>query len=253
VVLIESTRSARSNLPVLTRGGTDPVTGEEEGIRVHAGTVLPYPALSDLVPPARQPGVHVGDSVTLQGSGLRGDAVTIECRHLRRDTPLIPAIAGIPTDTEIAFTVPDLPPDANGMPVWPAGHYIVRARIRNGERTTTSNALPMALVPVAKNPAPGQKNPAASRNGNTLTITLSCLPAVMPSQDASIVIGNHELSAGARTAATDALTFTATIPSSELPAGDYYYRIRVDGVESRLIDRTKKPPRFDDTRQVTIP
>ena len=41
-------------------------------------------------------------------------------------------------------------------------------------------------------------------------------------------------------------SFTFTVPNVEL--GTHYARVRVDGVESQLIDRSATPPTFFDRR-----
>jgi hypothetical protein len=35
-------------------------------------------------------------------------------------------------------------------------------------------------------------------------------------------------------------------------AGDYWTRLRVDGIDSMLVDRSKTPPVFDPTQKVTV-
>jgi hypothetical protein len=51
------------------------------------------------------------------------------------------------------------------------------------------------------------------------------------------------------TASTSSLTFTV----GPLAAGRYPLRLRVDGVDSRLIaDRTTVPPAYDPTQAVTV-
>ena len=48
-------------------------------------------------------------------------------------------------------------------------------------------------------------------------------------------------------APTENLSFTAT-----LGAGPYYVRLRVDGVDSKRVNRSVTPPMFDPTQRVTI-
>jgi hypothetical protein len=43
-----------------------------------------------------------------------------------------------------------------------------------------------------------------------------------------------------------------TFPIPRAPAGSHYLRLRVDGAESWLVDRTQVPPVFDPTQRVTI-
>jgi hypothetical protein len=239
VVLIESWKPVRSNLPVLTRGKYDAAARRDEGVMVYPS--LRYPTLTALRPPDNQISAKTGDSVDLSGFDLAGNPITVECRHRRQDAVVIPVLIGTPTDTAISFRIPD---------EWPAGSYSVQVRAVQQDRTRLTNTLPMVLAPAAKN-VPG--NPSASRNGDTLTISLACTPAVLPSQEASIVIGDRELISDHRKITTDSLTFSAKIPVQDLPSGSYYYRIRVDGIESQLIDRTTNPPQFMHSQKVEIP
>jgi len=248
VVLIESRKPARSNLPVLTRGKPDPETGRDQGVFVSPS--LRFPTLTGVCPPDNQPSARIGDTVILTGHDLSGETITVECRHHRQNSVLHPVVVNPPSDTRISFQIPGDPFDTSHVLVWPAGYYSVRVTILKGDRTLVTNTLPVAIAPAAGSvPA----NPAATRSGNTLTVTLVCSPPVLPSQDASIIIRDRELIADPRKVTTDTLTFRGTIPGQDLPAGSYYYRIRIDGVESQLIDRTQKPPRFLDSQKVDIP
>ena len=71
---------------------------------------------------------------------------------------------------------------------------------------------------------------------------------MLPAQRASLLLGSTEIVADAHLSQTGALTFTAT----DVVAGDYWFRIRVDGVDTHLIDRTKIPPAYDPTQKVTV-
>ena len=64
----------------------------------------------------------------------------------------------------------------------------------------------------------------------------------------SLLLGNTEILADAHPAQTGTLTFTA----SGLTAGALWFRLRVDGVDSLLVDRSKTPPVYDPTQQVTV-
>jgi hypothetical protein len=58
----------------------------------------------------------------------------------------------------------------------------------------------------------------------------------------------QEVPADARAAATNQLTFV----SSGFAPGTYSMRLRIDGVDSQLIDHSQKPPVFDKNQAVTI-
>ena len=77
-------------------------------------------------------------------------------------------------------------------------------------------------------------------------------PQVLPLQNASLVVGDHETAAQPHLAATASLTFIFDKPNAPLP-GVYFVRLRIDGVESLLVKRDVKPPAFDPDQKKTIP
>jgi len=64
----------------------------------------------------------------------------------------------------------------------------------------------------------------------------------------SLLLGNAEVPAQSFAAQTPTLTFDA----SNVTPGSYYFRLRVDGVDSMLVNRAVTPPTFDLTQQVTV-
>ena len=88
----------------------------------------------------------------------------------------------------------------------------------------------------------------ASAPAGTIAYTATVSPEVLPAQRASLLLGSTEIVADAYVGQTGALTFTAT----NVVAGDYWFRIRVDGVDTQLIDRTRTPPAYDPTQTVTV-
>jgi hypothetical protein len=71
----------------------------------------------------------------------------------------------------------------------------------------------------------------------------------LPTQRVTLVVGESEAPAQPHTARTNTLTFRF----KQLPAGDYFVRLRVDGVESLLVNRAASPPAFDNSQKVTVP
>lgn len=69
-------------------------------------------------------------------------------------------------------------------------------------------------------------------------------PAVHPGQRASLVLGQLEFPARPLAAASETLHFD--IPGA--PPGTHLARLRVDGIESPLVDRSATPPAFLDLR-----
>jgi hypothetical protein len=80
----------------------------------------------------------------------------------------------------------------------------------------------------------------------TATIALTCVPDVRPHQRAVLIVGGLEALANAHDAATGALTFE--IP--EAPVGTHFVRLRIDGIDSLLVDRGVTPPVFLNRRVI---
>lgn len=240
VVLIESKRPTKTPLPILARGK------DNQGLGIQPNLFSPFPLLSAIETPNPQGGarfgngVTVGDRLTLQGyslGGETGDTVTIRFRHPRLTDPLfLPPTAPI-TSTQVNLQLPNTPPAQ-----WLAGLYGVAVTVQhaNGE-SRTSNELPLAIAPrlLTKTFDP------ASR-----TLTITCSPEVLPEQQVALLIGDRELRTDHSTP-TDTLEFD--IPN--LPAGDYFLRLRVDGVDSLLVIQSGTPPtlQFDPDQQVSLP
>jgi hypothetical protein len=135
---------------------------------------------------------------------------------------------------------------------FPAGIWTVSVFVtRPGETFQRStNALPLALAPqILSNPPIN-----AARNGNKVTITLACSPEVLPAQRVALLLGGDEVPAELHAAQTGSLTFIAKDdPPGKFASGDYFVRLRVDGMDSLLIDRSVKPPKFKASQKLTIP
>ncbi len=234
VVLIESTCPAKTPLPVLTRGSDD------EGVAAQADLTPPFPTLESVGLPNNQPSGRLGDALTLSGYHLVGDSVVVRfmSRRLTQAIEVSPLAGG--TATEITVQLPDEP--AN----WPAGFYTLAAVVsRAGQPDRTTNELPLSLAPGIVDITP---NPAARDGSCNVTLTVTCNPEVRPEQRAALLLGNREILAGAHPAQTNTLQFLVT----DAPPGEHFVRLRVDGVDSMLVDRTVTPPVFDETQKVTI-
>ena len=240
VVLIEAEAPVRTALPVLTRGPRHPVTGAERGPVVVASLVPPFPTLTEIRPPNAQPAARLGEPVRLRGHHLDGAAHAVVFTHTRLDAVLeVAPAAGDVAAGEVAVTIPAGAPED-----WPAGLYAVHVALtREGEARTT-NTLPLALAPTLD--AAGI---VVDVDGSATTFTVPVAPEVRPAQRASLVVGDREAVAEEHTAQTDALTFRL----EDLAPGPYFVRLRVDGVESILVDRNASPPAFLASQQVTVP
>jgi hypothetical protein len=229
VVLIESTRPILAPLPVLTRN-----------VQVQLDLSPPLPTLTGIKYANQQTSARLGEVVTLSGLNLSGTSVTVQFIHPRRAPVNTAPLVGAPTDTQIQVQVPNEP--AN----WPAGIWGVQAVIsRTGQPDRTTNQIPLALAPTIENITP---NPAARDGQGKVTLTLTVAPETLPDQSAMLLAGGNVAVAQPHTTLTPTLTFTA----GGLAAGDAFVRLRIDGVDSILINRAEAPPVYDLTQKVTI-
>jgi hypothetical protein len=231
VALIESKRTTRAPLPVLTRGAND------KGVFAQASLISPFPALDAVQFPNNQTAARLGDTLVLTGQHLDGTAVGVVFNHPLWNTPVeIAPLAGN-TATSLRVLLPNAPV------VWPTGFYTIAVWVqRPGESfRRLTNQVTIALAPrITISPA---STPAA---GN-IVYTVTCNPEIRPDQRASLLI-ETEVLADPHPAQTSTLTFTV----ASLRPGVYFVRLRVDGVDSLLIDRTVTPPIFDATQKVTV-
>ena len=238
VTLIESTQPVRTPPPVLTRGPGD------IGPSAQADLVPPFPAIDEVLPPNKQPSVRLGDTLTINGVHLDGNNVGVLFNNPLWSDPveLAPEPGG--TATQLLVKVPTQPA------VWPAGFYTLAVLVqRTGEAfRRTTNALSLSLAP-SVTIAP----PMATAGDITLTVTVS--PQLwLPEQRAALLLGDQQIlpqpppPPPPLPVKTDTLTFQALA----VAAGEYWIRLRVDGVDSLLVNRSVTPPVFDPTQKVTV-
>jgi hypothetical protein len=236
VVLIESTLPARAALPVLSRGPVDLATGRDRGVVVEPNLLPPFPTIESVVPASLDPAATVGATVSIIGHHLDGTSRVIVLSNARfqieNEVPALPNASS----TSMQAVVPTLP----------VGIYQVAIRVvRPGElQPRTSNALALAIGPEIGTPLPT----SVARDGTgTATITLTCQPEVRPGQPASLLLGAREVFVEPFSAATSTLTFVV----DAAPVGEHLVRLRVNGIESAIINRTATPPVFLN-RRITI-
>ena len=234
VVLIEAREPTRVPLPVLRRGPVDPVTGRDRGVVVVPSLLPPVPMLTALVPPLRQPVARIGDALDLQGHALDGSGREVVLTNDK---------------FEINRTIVAEPAPANGAAVLlrfalapalaatlPVGLYRVAARlIRPGESTPReTNRLAMVLAPQIVN----LPLAVVRDGGGTASFTLQFTPALRPGQSAVLVLGQQEFLPELPAASSTALDFV--LPNA--PLGAHLARLRIDGIESPIIDLSAEPP-----------
>jgi hypothetical protein len=226
VVLIESRKPARSPLPVLKRH-----------VEVRASMVPPFPEIESIELLNSQIAAQLGELITLHGHDLDGSGHTLLLTNPRLaiDTTVAPAAA--PDATTAAFTLPNTTVDFPAG--FPAGTYAATLQLVHGSdpMPRLTNQLPLSIAPRMTALLPTPVNLAA--NGS-LTLTPTCAPGLRPDQRVSMILGGHEVLAEPFAA----VTTTPTFVFKRFSPGKYWVRLRVDGVDSRLIDYNAKPPAF---------
>ena len=207
------------------------------------------PNQEEVPPEHRQPIVQPGDVLTLRGQNLEADTIAVRFDHRLLPKPIrvdIPDSDRTPTELRVRVR--------NAPARWPAGIYSLTVVLRpEGEveqtaaaQERTTNSLPMLLAPkIAANSLPTSVK--RKRNG-TATLELRFSPRARPEQRVSVLVADREVIANEYTQPTATLTFVI----KNAPPGEHRLRLRVDGVDSLLIDRTTWPPRFDETQKVSI-
>jgi len=235
VVLIESTQPAKTPLPVLKRGEND------QGVTAQADLIPPFPAIANIVPPNQQISAMLGDTLLLNGHHLDGDTITVRFNHPLLTNPIdVPALVG-GTEAQVSVQIPNNPAE------WLIGFYSVEVIINKaGEQDRTTNVLPLSLAPQILGIAP--PNPVVRDGSGNATLTLTTSPQVRPEQRAALLLGDREVLADNHPVQTDTLTFVA----EDAIAGSFHIRLRVDGIDSQLVDRSVTPPVFDSAMEVTI-
>jgi hypothetical protein len=239
VVLIESNGAGRTPLPVLTRGPVDPATETEQGILATPGLEPALPGITAVRPPGGQPGATLGETVEVDGHNLGGAnrAVRLENRILEIDRE-VGALAGSESGL-VRFTVPNLPA------ALAIGTYALSVLVQRPGETDRreTNRLPFTIVPRISTALP--LNVATDAQG-TAVVELTVRPQVRPHQRATLLIGGLEVVADDHPSATSDLTFTV----EDAPVGEHLLRVRVDGIETPIADRSVSPPAFLDRRLV---
>ena len=246
VVLIDSSNSSRAALPVLRRGQ------EDRGVAAQPDLVSPFPAIQSVELPPRMRNAELNTLLTVTGHHLDGNPVEARVTHLRWQDSVPLAIEPNPTADRVQTRVPNQPA------AFPAGLYRLASRVtRPGEAFhRETNELIFALAPeITNDPA---VNPVqVVRNADDVTIDLDCRPAVLPAQRASLLLGGREIPAQDRAVDSTHLQFVADTRAEHdrIAPGDYFLRLRVDGVDSEIILYQANPPvaSFNPRFRVRVP
>ena len=232
VVLIDSSRQTRTPLPVLARGAGD------TGYMAQGNVQSPYPSIVSITMASGQATATLGDTVLISGLLLTGDKVIVQFSNVRLAAAISVTATSI-SDQQISVTIPNKPT------AWAAGTYTVSVTIHAaGQPDRATNELTLAIAPKITTKLPV----TMPLNKSGLAVKLACSPNIFPGQRASLLINNLEYVAPAVSSNTSQLSFAV----ASLTAGSYFIRLRVDGVDSQVIDRTVTPPQFDAKQQLVV-
>jgi hypothetical protein len=84
--------------------------------------------------------------------------------------------------------------------------------------------------------------------GGAADVTVEFEPEVIPEQPVTLIVGDRQVPSRARGAQTATITFHV----SDMEPGEYFLRLRVDGVDSPLIDFAQQPPVFRADQKVVF-
>ncbi|MBW4644934.1 MAG: DUF4255 domain-containing protein [Goleter apudmare HA4340-LM2] len=233
VVLIDSGLRVKSPLPVLTRGPGD------YGVFAQPDLIPPFPTLETLQIPNQQPSARLGETITLEGHHLDsedGRAIAF-LQNPRLSNPIEIEIQQQTKYKEITFQLPNQPADI------PAGFYTIKVKLlRNGKEQIT-NTLPLSVAPQLQDITLSDR-----------TLNLSFTPQVWREQSVALLLSDRQIlpQLDADASELPEKTNTLVFDLTKIPVGDYFVRLRIDGVDSLLIDRSVKPPVFDPRQKVTL-
>jgi hypothetical protein len=235
VVLIESPLPSRASLPVLSRGPVDPMTARESNVAVTPSLLPALPTLESVALESLDSVATVGGRVELGGHHLDGTNQAVVLSSVRLGVEQSVAVEPGASSTRSSFLVPALP----------VGVYELALNVtRPGEsRARTSNRLALLLGPAIKTPLPM----SARRDARgKVELALSCEPALQPRQAVSLLLGSREVVAAPVQAPSTELFFEI----EDAPLGEQLLRLRVDGIESPIVNRKTTPPTFFDHKVI---
>ena len=253
VVLIDSSRPTKTPMPVLMRGAEKDNNGtilRESGIISEPDLIPPTPTLVSIsiAEPKKKTAVELGDLMTLRGHNLAGaEIIQLSSRRLQElpdtdqkvgATKLLDVVES--SENEVKFKISDEPDN------WVVGFYSVSATIKDGAKEETTNEVVFSLVPLVTGVSPNVVTPTGPNN--LAQIAVSCSPKILPSQEISVLIGDRSIKVGKRSVPLDKFE----IEIDDAPIGKLHVRLRVDGIDSEVIDRDKNPPTFRDNASLEI-
>lgn len=254
LVLIERDLPLRPSLPVLSRGGLrDPASGRDPGVLLRPDLLGTVPTITAALPGDGHPVMRLGGTVRIDGMALdgAGPGAEIAVRFAEPGTgvvlelapraPVAPTrlVIDLPGTEALAATNPALG-TAIDPASWRIGPYAVTVRIRQADgREQVSNGLPLALAPAG--------TPSAAAAALDVAISMTCAPPIRPGQAVALLAGQQMRVLASPEVATGSVSadFAGLVSGAAVPV-----RLRVDGIDSPVIDLAATPPAF---QTVTVP
>ncbi|QLE75100.1 DUF4255 domain-containing protein [Streptomyces rectiverticillatus] len=228
VVLLDSARPTRAPLPVVRRGA------EGRGPEAAADPADPCPALTGVTPEVAK----FGDELVLTGSRLDAGTPVVHLTH-----PLFAAVALTPS----AVSEHEVRVKVGGGDLVP-GPWSVTVVLTGDDGTRQfTRTLPLAVAPrIATSPLPLR---ARRGTDGTVKLKVECEPPVAAGQRVQLLVGDRPVPVTAfRGPREKKLTFS--FPASG--PGRHVLRLRVDGVDSSVVDDDATPPRLNDDLAVVV-
>ncbi|MCK2242800.1 MULTISPECIES: DUF4255 domain-containing protein [unclassified Crossiella] len=235
VVLIESERESRAPVPVLRRGEDDrgPIAVPEVGTG--------FPTLDTVEVEDEHPAALLGEAIVLRGTNLAGADLEVSLSHPLLGAPVKPAITE-KSATHLGFRVPA------DVERTPAGFWTATVSLTSTEGDRLhSNAIPVGIGPRITSRMPMEVHRLRDAEGS-VEVNLTLEPEVRPGQRVFLLLGSRAVPPREFREATGSLEFR--VPFAE--EGSHLTRVRVDGVDTRLVNREPVIPVFDDTQRVTV-
>jgi len=196
------------------------------------------PTLVAVEPSGGQVVVELGSTLKLTGSALNGTPREI---LLTNDRFRIDGVVNNPTGnaTSLAFII-----DASRADEFPVGVYRVGASIKvpSSPDALITNKLALTIAPNMTN-----LPPPVTVAGGKASFSLDITPAVRAGQSVRLFLGNAEFE-------PKPFVDKATRLDFEIPqtSGNHLARLRIDGIDSSIVDAAMTPPAFLD-RRINIP
>jgi hypothetical protein len=197
-------------------------------------TVLPrVPVISAVVPAAKLPVAQLGRPVALEGLHLAGTNREVLLSNDRFEIDgVLPGTGG--GSERVEFTIPTA-----SAADFPVGVYRVSVRLQahGDDRVRETNQLALTVAPSIDG-----LPMTVTRSGGTASFTIAFTPALRAGQTARLVLGASEFEPQS-SSGPSTTTLSFVIPNA--PVDDFPARLRIDGIDSPVIDVEAKPPAFN--------